>query len=97
MRAWDSCEAERPRICRSTVSAPSSAREKPAPPFSLQVRSLDPQVFHIETHSSDTILSINGKLVGDHAEAIAFMDTSERWVEVVLTEADGEWDVEGRL
>ena len=45
----------------------------------------------------DTILSINGKLVGEHAEAIAFMDTSERWVEVVLTEADGEWDVEGRL
>ena len=45
------------------VSAPSSAREKPAPPFSLQVRSLDPQVFHIETHSSDTILSIKQSIM----------------------------------
>lgn len=40
------------------------------------------------------VLAINGTLVSNHAEAIAIMDTSERWIELVLATngADDEED-----
>jgi predicted metalloprotease with PDZ domain len=34
----------------------------------------------------ETILSVNGALVTDHAQAIALMDSSERFVEIVIAE-----------
>ena len=41
----------------------------------------------------DTILSVNGVLVREHNEAIALMDSTQRWLQLVLGPSDDDsWD-----
>lgn len=43
--------------------------------------------------AGDVLLAVNGVLVHDHTEAIALMDSTERFVELVLQQTDvDDWD-----
>ena len=48
--------------------------------------------------AGDVLLAVNGILVAEHAEAVALMDSSERFIQLVLAQTDvDDWDIDAAI